>query len=209
MIEWNELRTDPRIRYAAKVTGCAVSACLLATVQLNGMSVPLNTALAAAVSPACGAAVLAGSAASYALTGLLQTQPALLCAVAVTAVLRWILGIQPGAKTAAMLAAGSNFISAVIFALAGLINGPGWIPWICGSILAGVLAYCIRQVLSPCQQRNFQNYATTCRKPLSPLHHNFCIVVLLDCCIFALILTTHNILSFLSFHALCLKSLLL
>ncbi len=148
MIEWNELRTEPRVRYAAKVTGCGVAACLLATVQLNGMSVPLNTALAAAVSPACGAAVLAGSAASYALTGLLQKQPALLCAVAVTAVLRWILGIQPGAKTSAMLAAGSTFISAVIFALAGLINGTGWIPWICGSILAGALAWCIRQVMT-------------------------------------------------------------
>ncbi|MBP0967242.1 MAG: SpoIIE family protein phosphatase [Oscillospiraceae bacterium] len=148
MIEWNELRTNPRVRYAAKVTGSGAAACLLATVQLNGMSLPLNTALAAAVSPACGAAVLAGSAASYALTGMLQKQPALLCAVAVTAVLRWILGIQPGAKAAAMLAAGSTFISAVIFALAGLINGTGWIPWICGSISAGVLAFCIRGVLT-------------------------------------------------------------
>ena len=147
MIEWNELRENPRIRYAVKVTGSGIAACLLATVQLNGMSVPLNPALAAAVSPACGAAVLAGSAVSYALTGLLKKQPALLCAVAVTAVLRWILGVRPGVRTAAMLAAGSTFLSAVIFALAGIINGTDWIPWICGSILAGLLACCIRQVL--------------------------------------------------------------
>ena len=150
MIEWNEIYANPRVRYAAKVTGCGAAACLLATVQLNGMSVPLNTALAAAVSPACGAAVLAGSALSYALTGLLQKQPALLCAVAVTAVLRWILGTQSSPRTAAMLAAGSTMLSAVIFALAGLINGSGWIPWICGSVLAGTLGWCIRQVLARC-----------------------------------------------------------
>ncbi|MCR4759131.1 MAG: SpoIIE family protein phosphatase [Oscillospiraceae bacterium] len=146
MMDWNELRTHPRVKQTAQMMLCGAAGCLLATVELNGMPVPMNTALSAALSPACGAAVLIGSAAAYALTGMLHKQPALLCALVLTAVLRWIFGVQEKPQTVAMLAAGSTLLSAVIFSLAGLIAGAAWIPWISGSILAGVLAYSVRSL---------------------------------------------------------------
>ena len=51
----------PQLLYTAGVIGCAALACLLASARYNGEALPLGTALAAALPPVCGPAVLAGS----------------------------------------------------------------------------------------------------------------------------------------------------
>ena len=147
MIEWCELRENPQLRRIGALTGCAAGACLLALARFGGAAFPLNTALSAALSPAGGIAVMAGSAAAYALTGMLQKQPALMCAVALVTIIRWLLNVQQSPRAAALLAAGSSFLSAVIFAAAGLTRRTDWLLWLAGSLLAGALAYCFRQVM--------------------------------------------------------------
>ena len=148
MIEWNALREDPRIMTAAKLAGCALGACMLSLAEFGGMPVPVNSALAAALSPAGGIAVLCGSALTFALTGMLHTQPAQLCALALVTIIRWLFCIGDSPRKAALLAAGSSLLSSVIFALAGLTSTGEWILWLIGSTLAGGLAFCIRQVFT-------------------------------------------------------------
>ena len=147
MIEWCELRENPQLRRIGGIIGCTAGACLLALARFGGAAFPLNTALSAALSPAGGIAVMAGSAAAYALTGMLQKQPALLCAVALVTIIRWLLNVQQSPRAAALLAAGSTFLSAVIFAAAGLTQKTDWLLWLFGSILCGGAAYCFRQVM--------------------------------------------------------------
>ena len=147
MTDWKEICTHPKLIQAVQLAGCAGAACLLASSSFNGVRIPLNTALSAALSPLAGMAVLAGSAVTYALTGMLQEQPILLCALTLATIIRWILGVSHTPRAAAMLAAGSTFLSAVIFGLAGLIGGTDWLLWSFGSILSGGLAFCIRRVL--------------------------------------------------------------
>jgi hypothetical protein len=147
MTDWKEICTHPKLIQAVQLAGCAGAACLLASSSFNGVRIPLNTALSAALSPLAGMAVLAGSAVTYALTGMLQEQPILLCALTLATIIRWILGVSHTPRAAAMLAAGSTFLSAVIFGLAGLIGGTDWLLWSFVSILSGGLAFCIRRVL--------------------------------------------------------------
>lgn len=148
MIEWKQLRERPRLLHVMGLAGCALTACLLAAARFNGLQLPLNAAFAAALSPAGGIAVLAGSLATYALTGTLTRQPVLLCAIALTTIIRWILGVRQNPRTAAMLAAGSTFLAAIIFGMAGMVTGRDWLLWIFGSALAGGVAGCIRRVLA-------------------------------------------------------------
>lgn len=146
MIEWETLRENPRFITAAKLAGCALGACMLSLAEFGGMPVPVNTAFAAALSPAGGISVLCGSAVTFALTGMLKEQPAMLCALALTTIVKWLFGIGESPRKAALLAAGSTLLSAVIFALAGLTSSAEWILWLIGSTFAGGLAFCIRQV---------------------------------------------------------------
>lgn len=147
MIEWKSLCEDPRVKGAAKIAASAVGAGILSLAEFGGYPVPLNTALAAAVSPACGIAALAGTAGAYALTGLLTRQLVYLCGMAFVIILRWLLNVRLSPRTAALLAAGSNLLSAVIFALAGMTGGMEWILWGIGSLFAGGLAFCLRQAI--------------------------------------------------------------
>lgn len=148
MIEWSRLREHPQLRRAAGLAVCGLGACLAALARFGGMALPMNTALAAALSPAGGIAVLAGSAAAYYLTGMLQKQPALICAVALVTIIRWLLNVKQSPRAAALLAGSSSFLSAVIFAAAGLSAKTDWLMWAFGSVLAGAVACCIRQVMN-------------------------------------------------------------
>ena len=60
MIEWTHLRENPHIRRIGTLLLCALTACLLSLARFGGLQLPLNAALAAALSPAGGIAVLAG-----------------------------------------------------------------------------------------------------------------------------------------------------
>lgn len=148
MIEWETLREDSRVLTGLKLAGCALGGCMLSLAKFGGMPVPVNTALAAALPPAGGIAVLAGSAATFALTGMLREKPEMLCALALVTIIRWLLNIGQSTRKAALLAAGSSLLSAVIFALAGLTSTGEWLLWLLGSTLAGGLAFCFRQVLT-------------------------------------------------------------
>ncbi len=147
MTEWKQLREHPKVRQALQVICSGIAACLLATASFNGVRIPLNAALSAALPPLGGLAVLAGSAVTYALTGMLKEQPILLCTLALTTILRWILGVNHTPRAAAMLAACSTFLAAVIFGMAGMISGRDWLLWSLGSVISGGLAACIRRVL--------------------------------------------------------------
>ena len=72
MIEWKQLRQNPYLRRGGVLLLCMLTACLLSLARFGGLALPLNAALAAALSPAGGIAVLAGSAAADFLTGTLQ-----------------------------------------------------------------------------------------------------------------------------------------
>lgn len=72
MIEWKELRENAYVRRTGTLLLCMLAACLLSLARFFGMPLPLNAALAAAVSPAGGIAVLAGGAAADLLTGTLD-----------------------------------------------------------------------------------------------------------------------------------------
>ena len=145
MIDWMKLKDDPRILRGAGLTGCAVCSCLLTAASFNGLQIPLNTALSAAMPPTCGIAVLAGSLFTFALTGGLTRGPVFLCAIALTALLRWMFGMEHTPRTAAMLAASGTGISAVIFCMARMIGGRELLFWAAGTVLAGVFAACIRK----------------------------------------------------------------
>ncbi len=147
MIEWNQLHENPHIRRGGKLLLCTLTACLLSLARFGGLALPLNAALAAALSPAEGIAVLAGGAAADFLTGTLQKQPILLCASALVTIIRWLLNIKQTPRAAALLAGCSTGASAVIFAIARLTSSREWIIWLVFSFFTAGLAYCIRQVL--------------------------------------------------------------
>ncbi len=148
MNDWKHLRAAKKLHGGLGLLGCAAAACLLAAANYNGVQVPLNTALSAALPPLSGIAVLAGSLFTYALTGMLTQQPILICALALATLLRWIFGVRHSPVTAAALAAGSTLLSAVVFWLAGMMHGREWLTWLACSVLAGVLAGCVRQVMA-------------------------------------------------------------
>ena len=147
MTETVRFRRNTRIRHAAGLAVSALLACLLAAADYNGVRVPLNAALSAAITPPAGIAVLAGSLFSYALTGVLTAEPVLICTLALTTLIRWVLGVRHSPRAAAALAGGSTLISVLIFGLAGLIAGREWLLWLGCSVLAAGLAYCIRCVM--------------------------------------------------------------
>ena len=147
MIEWKELRENAYVRRTGTLLLCMLAACLLSLARFFGMPLPLNAALAAAVSPAGGIAVLAGGAAADLLTGTLQKQPILICAPALVTIIRWLLNVKQSPRAAALLAGCSTCASAVIFAIARLTGSREWILWGIFSLLNAGLAYCIRQVL--------------------------------------------------------------
>lgn len=147
MIEWSQLHENPHIRRGGTLLLCTLTACLLSLTRFGGLALPLNAALAAALSPADGIAVLAGSATADFLTGALQKHPILLCSTALVTIIRWLLNIKQSPRAAALLAGCSTGASAVIFAIARLTSGSEWIIWLIFSFFSAGLAYCIRQVL--------------------------------------------------------------
>ncbi len=147
MNKLKKLREDPRLLYALGLFGCAAGACLLAAASFNGVHIPLNTALTAALPPVCGIAVLAGSLVTYALTGMLTAEPVLICALALTTLIRWVLGNRHSPRSAGVLAAAGTVLSVLIFGAAGLVRGTDWLIWGVSGAAAGVLAYCIRRVM--------------------------------------------------------------
>ena len=147
MIEWTHLRENPHIRRIGMLLLCTLTACLLTLARFGGLHLPLNAALAAALSPAGGIAVLAGGAAADFLTGNLQKQPLLLCAPALVTILRWLLNVKQTPRAAALLAGCSTCAAAVIFAIARLSDSRQWVLWAVFSLIAAGLAYCIRQVI--------------------------------------------------------------
>ncbi len=147
MIKNNVLREKPQLMYAAGLFGCAAGSCLLAAASFNGIQMPLNAALAAALPPVYGLAVLAGSLFTYALTGILTSRPILICALALTTLIRWTIGRRHSPRAASVLAAASTMLATVIFGMAGLVRGTEWILWTVSSITAGLLAGCIRRVM--------------------------------------------------------------
>ncbi len=147
MIEWTHLRENPHIRRIGTLLLCALTACLLSLARFGGLQLPLNAALAAALSPAGGVAVLAGSASADFLTGNLQKQPLLLCATALVTIIRWLLNVKQTPRAAALLAGCSTCAAAVIFAIARLTNSREWVLWLIFSLAAAGLAFCIRQVI--------------------------------------------------------------
>lgn len=147
MIEWKQMRENPHIRRSGKLLLCMLSACLLSLARFGGLALPLNAALAAALSPAGGIAVLAGGAAADFLTGTLQKQPILICAPALVTMIRWLLNIRQTPRAAALLAGCSTGASAAIFAIARLTGSREWIIWLIYSFLNAGLACCIRQVI--------------------------------------------------------------
>ena len=147
MIEWKHLRENPHIRRLGELLLCALTACILSLARFGGMQLPLNAALAAALSPAGGIAVLAGGAAADFLTGTLQKQPILLCAAALVTIIRWLLNVRQSPRASALLAGCSTCAATVIFAIARLSGSSEWLLWLLCSFLSAGLAYCIRQVL--------------------------------------------------------------
>ena len=146
MIEWKQLRQNPYLRRGGVLLLCMLTACLLSLARFGGLALPLNAALAAALSPAGGIAVLAGSAAADFLTGTLQKQPILLCATALVTMIRWLLNVKQTPRASALLAGCSTCAAALIFAIARLTGSREWLLWVIFSLFAAGLAYCIRQV---------------------------------------------------------------
>ena len=140
MIEWTHLRENPHIRRIGMLLLCTLTACLLTLARFGGLHLPLNAALAAALSPAGGIAVLAGGAAADFLTGNLQKQPLLLCAPALVTILRWLLNVKQTPRAAALLAGCSTCAAAVIFAIARLSDSRQWVLWAVFSLIAAGLA---------------------------------------------------------------------
>ncbi len=145
MTDWLKIKQDPRVLRGIGLACCGVCSCLLSAASFNGFQIPLNTALSAALSPTCGIAVLAGSLFTYALTGTLTKGPVFLCAIALTALLRWLISMQHTPRAAALLAASGTGLSAVIFSMARIIGGRELLFWGAGAVLAGLLAACIRR----------------------------------------------------------------
>lgn len=147
MIEWKQLSENQYIRRSGKLLVCMLTACLLSLARFGGTELPLNAALAAALSPTGGIAVLAGGTAADFLTGTLQSQPILICAPALVTIIRWLLNIRQTPRASALLAGCSTGAAAVIFAVAHLTAGRDWIIWLFYSFFNAGLAYCIRQVI--------------------------------------------------------------
>lgn len=147
MNKLKELRNDPRLLRMLGMAACAAGSCLLAAASFNGVRVPLNTALTAALPPVCGIAVLAGSLLTYALTGMLTGEPVLICALALTTLIRWVLGMRHSPRSAGILAAAGTALSVLIFGAAGLVRGTEWLIWGVSAVTAGLLAFCIRRVM--------------------------------------------------------------
>lgn len=147
MQKFNLLTQRPMILRIAGLLACAAGSCLLTAATFNGLRIPLNTALSAALPPVCGLAVLAGSLFTCALTGMLSGDPVLICALALTTLLRWMLGSKSGARAAGLTAAASTAGAVAIFGMAGLVSGKMWLVWAVSGTAAGLLAACIRHVL--------------------------------------------------------------
>lgn len=147
MNKLKSLRDDPRLLHMLGLFACAAGSCLLAAASFNGVRLPLNTALTAALPPVCGIAVLAGSLLTYALTGMLTAEPVLICALAMTTLIRWVLGSRHSPRAAGLLAAAGTTLSVLIFGTAGLVRGTEWLIWLVSAVTAGLLAYCVRRVM--------------------------------------------------------------
>ena len=144
----NRLRT--RLLQTAGLILCAAGACLLAAARFNGFSLPLNTALAAALPPACGPALLAGAFFTYTLTGMMHGAPVAVCSLALTVLFRWLLSSRWTPLRAAALAGGSSVLSALVFSLGGVTSAGDWIVLLAGALIASVLAHCSGTVISRC-----------------------------------------------------------
>ncbi len=147
--DWKRLM--PQLLGTLSLTAAAAGACLLAAASYNGFRMPLGTAIAAALPPVYGLAVLAGSIFTYALTGMLMREPVLICALAVSVLLRWLTGRRCPPKMSALLASGSILLSAMIFTLAGLSSLHDWAVLGLGSAAAGLAALCIAAVRVRCE----------------------------------------------------------
>ncbi|MBQ3939667.1 MAG: SpoIIE family protein phosphatase [Oscillospiraceae bacterium] len=139
----------PMLRTAGLLL-CTGGACLLAAARFNGFLIPLNTALAAALPPVCGLALLAGTFFTYALTGMLSGAPVAVCSLALTVLIRWLLGSRSNPLRAAVLAGGSTLLSALIFSIGGLIGTGDWLVLLAGALAAALLALCAGAVLRCC-----------------------------------------------------------
>ncbi|MBR5404952.1 MAG: SpoIIE family protein phosphatase [Oscillospiraceae bacterium] len=129
---------------------CTGGACLLAAARFNGFLIPLNTALAAALPPTCSLALLAGTFFTYALTGMLGGAPVAVCSLALTVLVRWLLGSRCNPVRAAVLAGGSTLLSALIFSIGGIIGTGDWLVLLAGGLAAALLALCTGAVLRCC-----------------------------------------------------------
>ena len=142
----------PQLLYTAGVIGCAALACLLASARYNGEALPLGTALAAALPPVCGPAVLAGSIFTFALTGTLTQSSGTVCALVLTVLLRWLLGDRCTPRPAALAAGGSTLLSALAFSLGGLVRGGDWPVVLAGAAVSAGAAYCAAYVAGQLRQ---------------------------------------------------------
>ncbi|MBR5371251.1 MAG: SpoIIE family protein phosphatase [Oscillospiraceae bacterium] len=132
------------------ITGVLFSAaagCLLSAASFRGMRLPLSTALAAAVSPVNGVAVLAGSIFTYALTGILVRQPVIICMLVLAVLLRWVTGTQCTPRGAALTGGLAAALSAGIFAAAGLLGSGSILTCISAALTVPLLAFCISAVI--------------------------------------------------------------
>lgn len=139
-----------RLLRTAGLLLCTGGACLLASARFHGIPLPLNTALAAALPPVCGPALLAGAFFTCALTGMLSSAPVAVCSLALTVLIRWLLGSRCNPLRAAALAGGSSLLSALIFSLGGLIGLRDWLVLLTGGLGAALLALCAGAVLRRC-----------------------------------------------------------
>ena len=143
-------KLSPERERFLRVTGVILSAgmgCLLSAAGFRGVRLPLSTALAAAITPVNGIAVLAGSIFTYALNGVLVKQPVLVCMLVLAVLLRWILGNSSSPLGAALTGGLAALLSAGIFAAAGLLRGGSLFTCILNVLTTPLLSYCIAAVM--------------------------------------------------------------
>ena len=143
-------KLSPERERFLRVTGVILSAgmgCLLSAAGFRGVRLPLSTALAAAITPVNGIAVLAGSIFTYALNGVLVKQPVLVCMLVLAVLLRWILGNSSSPRGAALTGGLAALLSAGIFAAAGLLRGGSLFTCILNVLTTPLLSYCIAAVM--------------------------------------------------------------
>ena len=143
-------KNSPERERFLSIMGVLVSAaagCLLSAASFRGVRLPLSTALAAAVTPVNGVAVLAGSIFTYAMTGLLVRQPVMICMPVLAVLLRWVMGAECTPRGAALTGGLSAALAVGIFAAAGLLGSGSIFVCILAALAVPLLAFCISTVI--------------------------------------------------------------